>query len=94
MKKLVTEIVDSFGLAYWTEITTENPRCIYYFGPFLNKQEATLAQNGYLEDLESEKAQGITVTIKRCKPKQLTIFDELNDSLPFKPVPVFGTQYS
>ena len=93
MKKLVTEIVDYLGMAYWTEITTDNPGCIYYFGPFLSKQEASSAQNGYIEDLNSEEAEGIKVAIKRCQPKQLTIFDESDDGLKFKPVPVFGTQY-
>ena len=94
MKKFVTGIVDSLGLAYWTEITTDNPHCVYYFGPFLSKQEALAAQNGYIEDLKGEQAQGITVLTKRCQPKQLTIFDEVNDGLKFKPVPAFGTQYS
>ena len=93
MKKIISEIFDSFGLAYWVEINTDHPRCTYYFGPFISKQEASSAHNGYLEDLESEKAQGITVVIKRCKPTQLTIFDEINDGLKFKPVPAFGTQY-
>lgn len=93
MKELLTDIVDFCGLAYWSKITTDNPRCVYYFGPFLCKQEAISAQNGYIDDLKEEQAQGIEVTIKRCKPKQLTIFDESNDSLKFKPVPAFGTPY-
>ncbi|MDJ0688025.1 MAG: DUF1816 domain-containing protein [Xenococcaceae cyanobacterium MO_188.B32] len=93
MTKLLTGIVDSLGLAYWTEITTDNPRCTYYFGPFLSKQEALAAQNGYIEDLKGEEAQGIGVVTKRCQPQQLTIFDESDDSLKFKPVPAFGTQY-
>lgn len=93
MKTLVTQIVDFLGLAYWAEITTDTPRCTYYFGPFLSKQEAISAQNGYVEDLMGEEAQGIKVLIKRCKPKQLTIFDEGNNSIEFKPVPAFGTQY-
>lgn len=93
MKKLVTEIVDYIGLAYWTEITTDSPRCTYYFGPFLSKQEAISSQNGYIEDLKGEKAQGLKVVVKRCKPKQLTIFDESKDNVTFKPVPILGTQY-
>lgn len=92
MTKLITEIVDSLGLAYWAEITTDNPHCIYYFGPFLSKQEVLSSQNGYIEDLKGEDAQGIAVKIERCKPKELTIFDESNDGLKFKPVPAFGTQ--
>ena len=93
MKKILTQILDYLGLAYWIEITTETPICTYYFGPFLSKQEAILAQTGYVEDLKGEEAQGIKTSVKRCKPKQLTIFDESEDKMTFKPVPILGTQY-
>jgi Domain of unknown function (DUF1816) len=61
------------GQAWWVEITTERPHCTYYFGPFTSAVEADAAKIGYVEDLESESAQGIQVTIKRCKPAQMTI---------------------
>jgi hypothetical protein len=61
------------GQAWWVEITTDRPHCTYYFGPFATAVEADLAKGGYIEDLEGESAQGISVTIKRCKPEQLTI---------------------
>ncbi len=93
MKKFLTQIFDYLGLAYWAEITTDTPSCTYYFGPFLSKQEAISAQTGYVEDLNGEEAQGIKTIVKRCKPKQLTIFDDSEDNMSFKPVPVLGTQY-
>jgi hypothetical protein len=65
-----------FGLAFWVEIVTKEPRCTYYFGPFIDEEEANGYVSGYLEDLETEQAQGITFNIKRCKPKQLTVFIE------------------
>jgi hypothetical protein len=61
------------GQAWWVEITTDTPRCVYYFGPFSSAQEARSAQGGYVEDLENESAQGIQVVVKRCKPEVLTI---------------------
>jgi hypothetical protein len=61
------------GQAWWVEITTEKPHCIYYFGPFTTEVEADAAKSGYIEDLESESAQGIRVNIKRCKPTEITI---------------------
>jgi hypothetical protein len=68
------------GQAWWVEITTEQPRCTYYFGPFATAVEADEAKAGYVEDLEGERAQGIKVAIKRCKPTQLTIdHDEVVD---------------
>ncbi len=67
------------GQAWWVEITTERPACTYYFGPFATAVEADAAKGGYVEDLEGESAQGIQVTIKRCKPTQLTIEREAHD---------------
>ena len=66
------------GQAWWVEITTERPHCTYYFGPFISAVEADAAKIGYVEDLESESAQGIQVAIKRCKPVQMTIDYEEN----------------
>ena len=61
------------GQAWWVEITTARPHCTYYFGPFTTAVEADKAKAGYVEDLESESAQGIQVAIKRCKPVKMTI---------------------
>jgi hypothetical protein len=61
------------GQAWWVKITTDRPHCVYYFGPFTTAVEADNAKAGYIEDLESESAQGIQVSIERCKPSQLTI---------------------
>lgn len=72
MKELITNSLNSLGLAWWVEIVTETPRCTYYFGPFTNRNEAEVAQSGYIEDLEKEGAQGIKVVVKRCKPINLT----------------------
>lgn len=79
---LLLKVLDSVGFACWAEIITDYPRCTYYFGPFISKQEAETAKDGYIEDLEREGAQGISVIIKRCKPYDLTICEEneLNSS--------------
>jgi Domain of unknown function (DUF1816) len=62
-----------WGKAWWIEISTSQPSCLYYFGPFANSQEAERLMAGYVEDLESESAQGIKTKIIRCKPDKLTI---------------------
>jgi hypothetical protein len=76
LKEIFTSFVDVLGMAVWVEILTGTPACTYYFGPFSNLAEAEKSKLGYIEDLEAEGATGIVVTVKRCKPDHLTIFDE------------------
>jgi Domain of unknown function (DUF1816) len=70
---LWSSLLHQIGRAWWVKITTEAPHCCYYFGPFASKMAADLAQTGYVEDLEGELAQGIQVSIERCRPAELTI---------------------
>jgi hypothetical protein len=61
-------------LPWWVEVTTEDPRCLYYFGPFASSQEASAHQGGYVEDLQGEGARGIGVALKQCpEPPVLTV---------------------
>jgi hypothetical protein len=82
----------NFGWAWWVEIVTQNPRCTYYFGPFLSSKEAEAAKNGYIEDLDREGAQGIAVKIKRCKPSRLTIGDDLGERAEPQIKPILSNQ--
>lgn len=79
MNELWLSTLEFFGLAWWVEIVTEAPNCTYYFGPYVSAGEADADKPGFVEDLEQEGARGIKVTIKRCKPDQLTVFDERTD---------------
>lgn len=81
MNEFLTNLLDSLGFAWWVEITTDNPRCVYYFGPFLSAKDAKAHQGGYVEDLDQEGAQNILVNVKRYKPKNLTVYDEQLDQL-------------
>jgi hypothetical protein len=65
--------------ALWVEITTKQPCCTYYFGPFLSPQEAQWFLPGYVEDLEEEGYEEIRIQFKQCQPKELTIFEEGSD---------------
>jgi hypothetical protein len=94
MKEILIKVFHSIGLAVWVEIITDNPRCTYYFGPFLNNQEAQAAKSGYIEDLENEGAQCTSVTVKRCKPTNLTIFDELGEQTEGRAMTTLSGQMS
>lgn len=90
-KEFLTNFFHSFGWAWWVEIVTQTPRCTYYFGPFLSVKEAEIASSGYIEDLQQEKAQGIVINVKRCKPANLTIAEDLGEKID-RTVPVFSGQ--
>lgn len=92
MKEYLISLLSFFGLAFWVEISTESPRCTYYFGPFFTAKEANSEAAGYVEDLQQESAQGIQVLIKRCKPTTLTVSEDLGEIREARRVPVFSGQ--
>jgi hypothetical protein len=69
----LTNIVSQFSGDWWVEISTHQPKCVYYFGPFTTAKDAEQSQSGYIEDLQQEGAEGIAVSVKRCNPKELTV---------------------
>ncbi|MCM1985003.1 DUF1816 domain-containing protein [Lyngbya confervoides] len=76
LKVQVADIYNRLGLAWWVEVRTHSPRCLYYFGPFLTSGEAESALPGYVQDLELEQAEGIEALVRRCKPTQVTVSED------------------
>ena len=79
---LATKLFDLLGsrrkktIPYWLEISTEAPKCVYFFGPFESPLEAKASQAGYVEDVMAESALGISVKLKQCpQPPELTIYE-------------------
>ncbi|MCS6782580.1 MAG: DUF1816 domain-containing protein [Gloeomargarita sp. SKYBB_i_bin120] len=79
-RELYISVLERVGLAWWVEMRTAQPPCLYYFGPFATRAEAEAAQPGYLEDLLGEQAEGITWTIRQCRPSVLTIENPPGDA--------------
>lgn len=92
VKEMFINFFQSLGWAWWVEIVTQSPSCTYYFGPFLSIKEANAAKSGYIEDLEQEGAQGINVNVKRCKPADLTIAEDLGEMIERQNTPAFSGQ--
>jgi Domain of unknown function (DUF1816) len=91
IQSIWSSLLHQIGRAWWVKITTKSPHCCYYFGPFSTKIAADLARPGYIEDLESELAQGIEAEIERCAPIELTIDYELaggGTDLRLNPLPI------
>ena len=78
-KGVVSGFIGAMIYDWWVEVTTTEPDCIYYFGPFDLEKEAEAARPGYLEDLTGEGARGIVARVKRCKPPAMTIVDGVKD---------------
>ncbi|MDY6937604.1 MAG: DUF1816 domain-containing protein [Cyanobacteriota bacterium] len=91
MKEFLINLLNFFGFAWWVKIETVTPSCTYYFGPFLSEKEAQDAKNGYLEDLEHEGAQGVSVWVTRCKPDDLTVYEEDYSNSPSS-IPILSGQ--
>lgn len=74
LKNTLTTLWENLGLATWIQITTTDPPCLYYFGPFLSQQEAQEHHPQFLQDLQEEGAEGIETQILQCsRPEQLTV---------------------
>ena len=84
MKNVFSQVLDTLfgsGKAWWVEVKTSDPLCIYYFGPFESEGEAELEKKGYIEDLELEGAKQVQAAVLYCKrPEQLTIENVQTDS--------------
>jgi hypothetical protein len=84
LNEMILALLERLRLAWWIEMTTANPSCIYYFGPFRTYEQAEAARFGYIEDLEQEGAQGISLAIKRGQPTDLTVENEWSKSSIWK----------
>jgi Domain of unknown function (DUF1816) len=74
MKDFFISMLEKLGMAFWIEVSTEVPRCIYYFGPFLSRSEADEAKPGFEQDLIEEGAFGIkSMVFQRSTPDLLTL---------------------
>ncbi|MEM9903720.1 MAG: DUF1816 domain-containing protein [Cyanobacteria bacterium P01_D01_bin.44] len=79
MKSPLDKSESVFTKAWWLEILTAAPHCIYYFGPFESEGEAARARAGYRVDLEQEGAVVRQTSVMwRTTPAQLTVEYPIN----------------
>ncbi|HBL15171.1 MAG TPA: hypothetical protein DD379_28030 [Cyanobacteria bacterium UBA11162] len=75
VEDVVLSSLEKLELAHWIEIVTDQPHCLYYFGPFANRKAAQRSLAGYIQDLEQEGAKVISCEIKKGQPEELTVMD-------------------
>ncbi len=74
MKNFFSGLLNFFSNPWWVKVTTAEPNCVYYFGPFDNEAEAVQAEHGFVEDLQGEGALQIQTSLQNIPaPKELTI---------------------
>ena len=74
MKNFFSGLFGFFSTPWWIKVTTAEPNCIYYFGPYDSQSEAMGAKPGFIEDLEQEGAVQIEASFQRSpEPDELTI---------------------
>ena len=72
--KLIRNLGNKLGLAWWAKVETEAPNVIYWFGPFLTKKSLKGNLEIFLNDLNHEGSKNITHSLMRCKKSEpLTI---------------------
>ena len=73
-KKLIRNLGNKLGLAWWAKVETENPFATYWYGPFLTKRGLKQNLTVFLGDLTKEGSKNIRHSIVRCnKEEPLTV---------------------
>tara|TARA_Y100001968_G_scaffold314784_1_gene340583 strand:+ start:512 stop:742 length:231 start_codon:yes stop_codon:yes gene_type:complete len=72
--RAIRSLGNSFGLAWWARVETNEPDVTYWFGPFLTRRSLKEKLTNFIEDLSHENPQGISHSLVRCKKEEpLTI---------------------
>ena len=58
---------NSFGLAWWAKVETNQPNVTYWFGPFLTRRSLKLKLAVFVDDLDAEGPQEISQSLIRCR---------------------------
>ena len=73
-KKLIRNLGNKLGLAWWAKVETQNPFATYWYGPFLTKRSLNENLKNFLNDLSAEGSKDIKHSIVRCnKEEPLTV---------------------
>ena len=73
-KKLIRNLGNKLGLAWWAKVETVNPTVTYWYGPFLTRRSLNEDLKKFLWDLSDEGSTDIKHKIIRCnKEEPLTV---------------------
>ena len=73
--KLIRNLGNKLGLAWWAKVETTTPNVTYWFGPFLTKKSLKVNLESFLIDLNEEGPKNISHSLIRCKKNEpLTLY--------------------
>ncbi len=73
-KKLIRNLGNKLGLAWWAKVETNQPDGTYWFGPFITKRSLEENMSSFINDLSNEGYKNIKHSLIRCKKEEpLTI---------------------
>lgn len=58
-------LANGLGMAWWARVETHSPNVIYWFGPFMRRQELEVELQHFLADLQAEAPGGLSHEILR-----------------------------
>ena len=69
-KKLIRNIGNKLGLAWWAKIETQQPTSTYWYGPFITKRSLKQNIDSFINDLNDEGSTDIKHSLVRCKKEE------------------------
>ena len=67
---MIRNFGNKLGLAWWAKIETEQPKTIYWYGPFITKRSLNESMSTFIKDLTDEGSTDIKHTLVRCKKEE------------------------
>ena len=67
---MIRKIGNKLGLAWWAKIETEQPKTIYWYGPFITKRSLQENISSFIVDLADEGSTNIKHSFVRCKKEE------------------------
>ena len=68
--KLIRNLGNKLGLAWWAKIETNQPSTIYWYGPFLTKRSLNENLSSFIKDLKDEGLVDFKCSLVRCKKEE------------------------
>ena len=68
--KLIRNLGNKLGLAWWAKIETDQPKATYWYGPFITKRSLKENMSSFIKDLSDEGSTNIKHSLVRCKKEE------------------------